>query len=617
MQPIFLRMGNIPSNSRPPTATEAAAFYAAESERATPVSADQPETLVLLQRLWTALDVGRSNMKPLPGADPAPFAPCSPLWKNVGFQNANPLSDVRGGGALSLQLLAQWAEADDGCAAAMCRRQCARSMEGDISMRRYFPLATAGISLTVLLLRLFKQGDGGSTRAGAQARSDRNSAPQDALEQLPLLPAAAHWPLMLELSPLFNLVLDALEAAFVDRGATYMEFPMVQQAVLGALEQLMPEAVAKVDTAQQGMAEDGRPYTRSLAQLAQASSLPSLPPYHCMRKPCESTLARRKRREGDRVCALAYAPVVRTENDENDVGIPAHKDGINTPGACRSDELIAPPDHKDEEGCQPPPPRTVHPDCHSAARFSAAEAGDLATSVAWLEGRGTGTAAPVVGQQQQQHRHHHVDDRDARAHWTQLHFAARFGHADIVEALLGPAGGSADANALCPSGMTALEWAVHYGHEAVVAKLLEWALCANSAGSQPRLAHTENALLLAAAAGHVQIVKLLVALASFDGHGRREHVLAAATERAKAYDQQGALTALRMGPKERNALRHDARWQRRRAFVLARECSRAAAPTPPAGERQLQQRLAGSTDNDWLLGARLPEYAYRMAVSFL
>ena len=682
--------------SRPPTGVEADAFWKAERERATAVAADQPETTAMLRRLWQALEIGRSTSA-APLSDDAPaaaFEAHSPLWKTVGFQNPNPLSDVRGGGALALSLLATWAEAsaaaaaavaaaaapaaalcDDGAplsAAAMARRQRCRANEGDIACRRYFPLCTAGVSITVLLLRLFKQGGlalGGGSSTGSTGSSGGSGGAQGIV-----LPAAGHWPFVRELPGLFGLVMGALEARFVTRSATYMEYPAVQEEVLGALVALMPEAAeaaARAVAAKEeeelgrwqrrqgrrggvgggGAARQRLLCVRELSRLARSRGLDYVPLVasytHCDGAAAAAAAAAavepgplqrlpRAPRNGTR--AAAHTDNDNNENSENGGGGGSGGGGL----AVR-------------------PPITVHAACRSAVRFAAAEAGDLTTVEAWLVPQGETNArrpAPCDCCS--------VDDRDHRARWTQLHFAARFGHARVAAALLRA---GADADALCPSGMSALEWAVHYRgggggggghghglghahaarraggspaavaappgeegeegeesgrrgsdggsrHTGVVAELLRWA--SSSAGRTLR--HAENALLLAAAAGHADIVALLVAL-----HTPRfgPVAMAAAAEAARARDRTTALAALRMGEKERSALRREFRWQRRRAVVLARGRAKredaVAAPAAADGCCRDAHAVAAAAEKEkevWA-GARLPEYAFRAAVSFL
>ena len=73
------------------------------------------------------------------------FALRSNLWPCIGFQQASPASDFRGGGLLSLELLAYFATNY----AHLCRYLC-RSCDSNSSMSRY-PWACAGINVCVMM----------------------------------------------------------------------------------------------------------------------------------------------------------------------------------------------------------------------------------------------------------------------------------------------------------------------------------------------------------------------------------------------------------------------------------------------------------------------------------
>lgn len=73
-----------------------------------------------------------------------------PIWKTIGFQNENPISDVRGGGLLSLRNL-EYFLAHDRRGIAMQQKRSRGREEG-----ANYPWAAAGISLTRLIAQEFE-----------------------------------------------------------------------------------------------------------------------------------------------------------------------------------------------------------------------------------------------------------------------------------------------------------------------------------------------------------------------------------------------------------------------------------------------------------------------------
>ena len=88
--------------------------------------------------------------------------------------------------------------------------------------------------------------------------------------------------------------------------------------------------------------------------------------------------------------------------------------------------------------------------------------------------------------------------------WTPLLIAAKAGHADVVEALLG-AHIPANVNARTSSGMTALHWAAENGYARVVERIL----AEDKAWKNPKDSFHTTPLLRAGQHGHVEIVQLL------------------------------------------------------------------------------------------------------------
>jgi ankyrin repeat protein/Mg2+ and Co2+ transporter CorA len=88
--------------------------------------------------------------------------------------------------------------------------------------------------------------------------------------------------------------------------------------------------------------------------------------------------------------------------------------------------------------------------------------------------------------------------------WTPLLIAAKAGHTDVVEALLG-AHNPANVNARTSSGMTSLHWAAENGHAQVVKRIL----AENNAWKNPKDSFHTTPLLRAGQHGHIEIIQLL------------------------------------------------------------------------------------------------------------
>jgi hypothetical protein len=154
-----------------------------------------------LQRLWSIA---------FP-EDKFPEGITSDRWKAMGWQSNDPGRDFRGGGALSLTLLARFAEArTDEFLNLMHKRNGERS-------EWEYPFAAAGVNLTFMLTELF------------ELRGKE-------IHELPSTPAG------LGFSRLLSVEDEALELVFAEafleldrvwllRKATYMDFPPVLTAV--------------------------------------------------------------------------------------------------------------------------------------------------------------------------------------------------------------------------------------------------------------------------------------------------------------------------------------------------------------------------------------------------
>ena len=155
-------MGDILSHgARPPTPAEANIVL--RLQRQATAKYDPSAHAPLLRRLWAAAVVPSlaGGYGSRFGYDAnSEFALRSDAWKAVGFQNADPGSDVRGGGQLCLELLVSFAETHQTEAVAEIRRQMPRTLLN-------FPWAAAGINVS----RMLAEGFGMVDAAGARGRN--------------------------------------------------------------------------------------------------------------------------------------------------------------------------------------------------------------------------------------------------------------------------------------------------------------------------------------------------------------------------------------------------------------------------------------------------------------
>lgn len=150
-------------------------------------------------------------------------------WKQIGFQQLNPASDIRGGGLLSLQCITYFLEKRPSVGLAMLKRRF--RIHGEDGG---YPWATAGIVLTRLLAAIF----GVIQMNGAPVRQQEKQV---------------YWHLLQseeDFYRLFCCMFELLDQVWEQEQATYMEFPRIQaiteQQFRGVLAR-MPESVAVVE----------------------------------------------------------------------------------------------------------------------------------------------------------------------------------------------------------------------------------------------------------------------------------------------------------------------------------------------------------------------------------
>uniref|UniRef100_M4BNF0 ELMO domain-containing protein n=1 Tax=Hyaloperonospora arabidopsidis (strain Emoy2) TaxID=559515 RepID=M4BNF0_HYAAE len=105
----------------------------------------------LLARLWRAVE-RRDELEV--------FEKSAVNWVTLGFQNASPETDFRGGGMLALKCLVYVFEAHSNEMQALYQKQLQNMGQSDTSKKKWYPVCVAGINLTCLLAGLLQLGDG-------------------------------------------------------------------------------------------------------------------------------------------------------------------------------------------------------------------------------------------------------------------------------------------------------------------------------------------------------------------------------------------------------------------------------------------------------------------------
>jgi hypothetical protein len=141
------------------------------------------------------------------------FCEISVLWKGCGFQREDPVSDVRGGGELSLSNLLYLLRNYSGLCTNMAERQ--RSKRHATAMEKGYPFAAACINTTRMLAQVFHiikpSGASGDYATTAQVFWQMLDEP-DAFNKL------------------FVVAFVLLDSEFVGRDASYMEFNEVMES---------------------------------------------------------------------------------------------------------------------------------------------------------------------------------------------------------------------------------------------------------------------------------------------------------------------------------------------------------------------------------------------------
>ena len=281
-------MGCCQCSARYPTPEELAALRALVERSKTTFDPDNDlEHLELLDALWLTF---HDNVR---GCKKA-FERTSLDWLKIGFQNADPASDVRGGGVLAVENMLAFIRAAPDTAIAMA--ESGEHDEADIMTATYMPWATAGVNITRLLLQLF----GAVGPAGNELDASKVKK--------------RYWPLVFEFDALYVLSFELLDATFDEEHGTYMSFPHVKDTVAKRLE----AALARFGPAPASRSDDDfsrvAPDETFVDRPAHVSELPDLLEFHYHPKQLpEEEKARIKdaRRRALKLSALAVRAAVR------------------------------------------------------------------------------------------------------------------------------------------------------------------------------------------------------------------------------------------------------------------------------------------------------------------
>ncbi|KAH8075265.1 ELMO domain-containing protein [Aureococcus anophagefferens] len=212
------------------------------------------EHLELLDALWLTF---HDNVR---GCKKA-FERTSLDWLKIGFQNADPASDVRGGGVLAVENMLAFIRAAPDTAIAMAESG-EHDDDSDIMTATYMPWATAGVNITRLLLQLF----GAVGPAGNELDASKVKK--------------RYWPLVFEFDALYVLSFELLDATFDEEHGTYMSFPHVKDTVAKRLE----AALARFGPAPASRSDDDflsvEPDEQFVDRPAHVSELPDLLEFH-------------------------------------------------------------------------------------------------------------------------------------------------------------------------------------------------------------------------------------------------------------------------------------------------------------------------------------------------
>jgi len=199
---------------RPPSEREQAVLQANQDLLTQPFSLDKPHHEEMLRELW-----GRLNCAKIPEGSPGfldpttTFKPVDEAWTEFGFQQKDPVSDIRGGGVLSIQLLLYFLVQHRATAEAMMMQQRSQIASRDAialtGVSRAYPFAAAGINVTRVVAQVFGLvGEAGNKTMFADEKK-------------------TFWTLADEFNEVYCVVFRLMDRVWTEMDADYMMFKQV------------------------------------------------------------------------------------------------------------------------------------------------------------------------------------------------------------------------------------------------------------------------------------------------------------------------------------------------------------------------------------------------------
>ena len=175
----------------------------------------------IMEEIWT-----RSSLFPN-----SPYEQVSEKWRSFGFQNNNPISDVRGGGELSMRCLLRFVTRTDTrgvLQTSIKRRELAikSAAAGPLVKYESYPLSTALVNMTRFVASVFCL----LTTDGMAGKKTNLSDSSVKGEFFSLLGCEGDF---------FDVVCDAmliLDSEWIRQNATYMDFPQIFSGVKEVVE---------------------------------------------------------------------------------------------------------------------------------------------------------------------------------------------------------------------------------------------------------------------------------------------------------------------------------------------------------------------------------------------
>jgi hypothetical protein len=135
-----------------PTSVQAACLQHIQMSATTKFDDACPEHMALLHRLWRAwYSISDQNQQP---TTPPPIEIPSKLWKKIGFQRTNPISDIRGGAELCVRNMVYFAETYPHTLMQLRKNKARRYEEMKHEIPTY-PITAVAINITRLLTEIF------------------------------------------------------------------------------------------------------------------------------------------------------------------------------------------------------------------------------------------------------------------------------------------------------------------------------------------------------------------------------------------------------------------------------------------------------------------------------